>query len=256
MAKKIIAFIQARMGSTRLPGKVALPLGNSTVLEQVVNRVSRAKMVDETILVTTLSLKDLDLVKLSAVNKIRVFCGSEEDVLDRYYQAAKLVKPDHVIRITADCPLMDSKVIDLVVGKHLESGADYTSNVLKETYPDGLDIEVFKFEALKKAWKESVKTSDREHVTLYIRNNPKIFKLLSVENTFDTSQHRWTLDEPKDYEFIKGVYSHFSHTEYFGMADVLNLLEKNPSLLTINQDITRNEGLIKSLKEDKEIIDG
>jgi len=256
MAKKIVAMIQARMGSTRLPGKVAMPLGNSTVLEQVVKRVSRAKTVNEVILVTTLSFDDLALVRVCADRNIRVFCGSENDVLDRYYQAAKLVNPDHIIRITADCPLMDPSIIDLIVNRHLKSDVDYTSNVLKETYPDGLDVEVFKFHALEKAWKESKKISDREHVTLYIRNNPDLFQLNSVENKNDMSSLRWTLDEPQDYDFLQKVYQAFDGNETFGMDDVMTLLQKKPYLLEINQDIIRNEGLLKSLKEEKETNNG
>jgi len=256
MAQKIIVMIQARMGSTRLPGKVALPLGGTTVLEQVVERVSMAKTVNEVLVITTLSHHDLSLVKLCSGGNIRVFCGSEEDVLDRYYQAAKLIKPEHIIRITADCPLMDFKVIDLVVKKHLESGADYTSNVMHETYPDGLDVEIFTYKTLEKAWKEAVKKSDREHVTLYIRSNPETFKLHSVENPVDLSHLRWTLDEPEDYEFISKVYSSFGSDKFFGMEEVISLLEKDPTLVTVNKDIQRNEGLLKSLKEDKETTNG
>ena len=215
MAEKIVAMIQARMGSTRLPGKVLMSLGNSTVLEHVIKRVTLAKLVNEVVLVTTLNLDDLPLVRLCSELNIRVFSGSENDVLDRFYQAGKLLKPDHIIRITADCPLMDSDVIDLVVQRHLDSGADYTSNVLKETYPDGLDVEVFKYSALEKAWKEAVKTSDREHVTLYFRNHPDFFILYSVENNINLSTHRWTLDEPKDYEFIQQIYNSFPEKKIF-----------------------------------------
>lgn len=250
MAEKIVAMIQARMGSRRLPGKMSLPLGDSTVLEQVLDRVSRSEKLDEVVLVTTIDKSDLPLVRLCSQKNIRVFCGSENDVLDRYYQAAKIIKPDHVVRITGDCPLMDPDVIDCVIKRHLESNADYTSNVLKESYPDGLDVEIFSFAALKKSWEEAELKSDREHVTLYIRNNPESFKLLSVENETDLSSLRWTLDEEADYLFITKIYNLLDKSDSYGMGSVLNIICSNPSLGEINNNITRNEGLMKSLKED------
>jgi len=253
MAAKIIALIQARMGSTRLPGKVALELKGSTVLEQVFNRVSSSKLINEAILVTTLHKSDLPLVCLCANKNIRVFCGSEEDVLDRFYQAAKIIKPDHIVRITADCPLMDPEVIDIVVKKHLDSNSDYTSNVLVESYPDGLDVEVFTYNALEQAWKDADKKSDREHVTLFMRNNADRFKLCSVENNINLSSLRWTLDEPEDYDFIQKLYDFFDKKSLFGMNEVLSVMEKHPSLGKINNKITRNEGLLTSLNKDRRI---
>ena len=250
----ILAIIQARMDSTRLPNKVLLDLAGKTVLEHVVERVKRSKMIDDIVVATTISPNDLDIVKLCSNKEIRVFCGSEDDVLDRYYQLAKLIKPEHIVRITADCPMIDPEIIDQVIQLHVDNKSDYTSNTLKETYPDGEDIEVFRFKALRTAWENANLLSEREHVTPYIINNPDLFKLENLENKIDLSQKRWTLDEPKDFEFIKKVFSNvYVDNNNFTMNSVLKFLEENPNIESINQHIARNEGYAKSLTEDKKI---
>ncbi|MFA7252982.1 MAG: glycosyltransferase family protein [Patescibacteria group bacterium] len=247
-----IAMIQARTGSTRLPKKVLLKLGGKTVLEQVIERVQRSRSIDEAMVVTTLSINDLAIVKLCAELGIRVFCGSEADVLDRFYQAAKILKPQNIVRVTADCPLIDPDIIDLVVLEHKKNKNDYTSNVLEETFPDGQDNEVITMAALEQAWNGSNLLSEREHVTLYIRNNPDIFKLGSVRSKVDYSRKRWTLDTRADYNFLVEIYNKLhSGNHVFGMRDILDLLEKNPELEKININIDRNEGLKKSLLVDK-----
>ncbi len=251
MAGEIIALIQARMGSSRLPGKVLLPLCGETVLRQVVSRVSAAKSVDEAIVVTTIEKGDLPIVKACADMGIRVFCGSEEDVLDRYYQISRLLKPKSIIRITADCPLMDPEIIDKVVMRHQDCNSDYTSNAITETFPDGLDVEVVDYQALEKAWNLSKQLSEREHVTLFIRNHPELFKIESVDNFENTGNYRWTLDEQRDYEFIMKVYEYFYPVVDFGYKDIFKLLKKDPELEKINQNIVRNEGLQKSLQKEK-----
>lgn len=246
-----LAIIQARIGSTRLPGKVLLDLEGKTVLEHVVNRVCRSRLITEVFVATTILKEDMRIVKLCSDRDFRVFCGSEEDVLDRYYQAAKLIKPDNIVRITADCPMIDSVVIDKVVKKHIEENADYTTNTLTETYPDGEDVEVFTLGSLEKAWSETILKSEREHVTPYIRKNDEIFKLLNVYNNTDLSSKRWTLDNHDDYEFIKIVFSKlYQKNNFFGMIDVFELLETNPEIEKINSHITRNEGYKKSLNND------
>jgi spore coat polysaccharide biosynthesis protein SpsF len=250
----IVAMIQARIGSTRLPGKVLLPLEGKTVLERVVERAQRSNKIEEVIVITTLNREDMEIVKICSHSGVRVFCGSETDVLDRFYQTAKLLEPDHIVRITADCPLIDAKIIDRVVDKHLAEKNDYTSNVLKETFPDGQDNEIFTFRALKKTWKEARLTSEREHVTLYIRNHPEIFKLGNLEFETDLSKKRWTIDNEEDYHFISEIYKklHKNNT-LFKMQDVLDLLDSFPNLEKINHHIRRNEGYRKSLAEDKMI---
>jgi spore coat polysaccharide biosynthesis protein SpsF (cytidylyltransferase family) len=248
---KIIAIIQARLGSTRLPGKVLLDLEGRTVLEHVIRRVKSSKLVTDVIVATTINKDDLEIVKLCANLGISVYCGSEDDVLDRYYQTARLFKADHIVRITSDCPLIDPMVIDEVITLHVREKADYTSNTLKETYPDGEDIEVFTFAALKEAWKKANLSSEREHVTPFIRKN-HAFKLVNLEYNKDLSHKRWTLDNPEDFEFIKSIYKNICNkSPNFGMMEILEFIDKNPDIEKINQNINRNEGYLKSLKEDK-----
>lgn len=248
---KYLILIQARCGSSRLPGKVLLDLEGRTVLERVIERARRSKYADETIVVTTINMEDLKIVKVCADNGIRVFCGSEDDVLDRFYQVAKLLVPENIIRITADCPLMDPEMIDMVIEKHMKEGSDYTSNCIIESYPDGLDVEVFKFSALEKAWSDARLKSEREHVTPFIRNNPAVFNISSLKSEIDLSEKRWTLDNPEDYEFITKVYQGiFPKNSNFGMKDVLDFIKENQDIEGLNSNITRNEGYQKSLKED------
>ncbi len=251
---KIIAIIQARLGSTRLPGKVLLDLEGKTVLERVIERVKSSKHINDVIVATTIDKKDLTIVKLCANLCISVYCGSVDDVLDRYYQAARLFKADHVLRITSDCPLIDSKIIDDVVTLHLSEKADYTSNTLKETYPDGQDAEIFTFNTLKETWKNANLASEREHVTPFIRKNPA-YKLVNLESKIDLSQKRWTLDNPEDYIFIKKIYENlYRNDSLFGMEKILKFIDENPEIEKINSSINRNEGYLKSLKEDKILI--
>jgi spore coat polysaccharide biosynthesis protein SpsF (cytidylyltransferase family) len=244
-------LIQARSGSSRLPEKVLLNLEGKTVLERVVERVQRCNKVDEVIVVTTIKKEDLKIVKISADYGICVFCGSEDDVLDRFYQAAKLIKPKNIIRITADCPLIDPDIIDMVIERHIKEDSDYTANCIVESYPDGLDVEVFKFGVLERTWLEAKLKSEREHVTPFIKKHPEIFKIISLVNETDLSEKRWTLDNSEDYEFIKKIYQGiFQKKNDFRMNDVLNFLKENPDLEKLNSSIIRNEGYQKSLKED------
>ncbi|MBM3702108.1 MAG: acylneuraminate cytidylyltransferase [Actinobacteria bacterium] len=248
----IIAIIQARIASARLPGKVMFDLEGETVLEQVIKRVKSSKMIDDIIIATTIKKADLKIVKICNNIGIKYFCGSEEDVLDRYYQAAKLFNPKQVARITSDCPLIDPKVIDKVIRLHLKEKADYTSNTLKEIFPDGEDVEIFTFETLNKAWRNAKLLSEREHVTPYIKKHPKIFKIRNLENDKNLSNKRWTLDNPEDYEFIKVIYKNlYVKNHLFGVEEILDFLNRNPDVERINEHIKRNEGYLKSLKNDK-----
>lgn len=245
----VAIFIQARMGSTRLPGKVLMPLAGRPVLDHVVSRV-RASGVGNPVVVTTFSLLDLPIVSFCAEQGVRVFCGSENDVLDRFWQAAKLLEVEHVVRITADCPILDPGVLRRVVEEHLQSGADYTSNVQVETFPDGLDVEVFRRSSLEKAWNEATLSSEREHVTPYIRKNPASFIQRDVRNGEDLSGMRWTLDNHDDYAFLTALYSELRDCPVFGMDDILDVLRRKPDMVAINGGILRNEGYAKSLRED------
>jgi len=221
-----------------------------SVLERVIARASAARSLSEVTVVTGTGPENLPIVKLCSVLGIRVFCGSESDVLDRFHQFAKLIRPDNIVRITADCPLIDPRVIDLVVKAHAASGADYTTNTAPPTFPDGEDVEVFTFPALEKAWCKAVLPSEREHVTPFIRNHSRIFRLHSVKNKVDLSGKRWTLDDPKDFKFISAVYRALGSRGLFGMAEILALLKKRPGLEKLNSGIARNQGYKKSLRED------
>ena len=245
------------MGSSRLPGKVLMDLEGKTVLERVIERVKISNFVDNVVVATTVSEQDDKIEILCKKIGVKIFRGSQDDVLDRYYQTAKFFgadDADNIVRITSDCPLMDYRIIDLVIKVHLENKVQYTSNTFDETYPDGEDVEIFTFSALEKAWKEANLTSEREHVTPYIRKHPELFKLFNVKNDENLRDYRWTLDTKRDYEFIKAVYSDLYKIDpFFGMKQILNLLKNKPEIMDINKDILRNEGYLKSLREDKEI---
>jgi len=200
----IVAIIQARMGSTRLPGKVMKTILDKHVILWDIDRVSLSKLIDEIVVAIPFGKQD-DVIADTIEeynNKILISRGSEDDVLDRYYNAAVQTNADVVVRITSDCPLIDPVVVDHVIEQFLNNDCDYCSNSLQRTYPRGLDTEVFSFDALSKAWNESKKDYEREHVTPYIIENPDKFKLLNVSNTIDLSHLRWTLDTKEDFEFI------------------------------------------------------
>lgn len=248
----VLCIVQARIGSTRLPGKILLSLEGKTVLEHVINRVKASNKISDVVLATTISKDDVEVVRFVSSLGIRVFAGSENDVLDRFYQAAKLLNPDHVVRITSDCPMIDPELIDKVIVNHSKTNADYTSNTIVETYPDGEDVEVIKFSALKRAHQEAELESEREHVTPYVRKHPEIFKLHNVGNSENLSGMRWTIDQNEDYEFLKIIFRNLYHKNpLFGMNEILDFLKENPDIEEINSKIIRNEGYLKSLKQDK-----
>ncbi|WP_028584662.1 aminotransferase class III-fold pyridoxal phosphate-dependent enzyme [Desulfogranum mediterraneum] len=246
------ALVQARMGATRLPGKVLMELGKEPVLQHVVKRVSRSKLVDEVLVATTIEPGDLPVVGWCAAQSVRVYCGSEEDVLDRFYHTARLAGLDVIVRITADCPFIDPEVIDLVITRFIEGDFDYVNNCGNESWPDGLDVEVFSFKSLEKAWKSADLLSEREHVTPFIYNNPSLFKLDVVDHEPSLKGMRWTLDQEEDFTFISLVYNELmkSGDDSFGMKEVLQLLAEQPQLQEINGSIVRNEGYLKSLQKD------
>jgi len=248
----IVAIIQARVGSTRLPGKVLKKIEGRTVLEHVINRVQAAKKIDDIVIATTVKKKDLEIVQLCAKLGISIFCGSEDDVLDRYYQTARLFKAEHIVRITSDCPLIDPMVIDEVIELYFQKKADYASNTMIKTFPDGLDTEVFSFKTLKIAWKNAKLSSEREHVTPYIWKNPNIFKIVNLKCEYNLNDKRWTIDEAEDFEFIKIIYKNlYLEDSLFGMRKILDFLKTHPEVEEINKGIVRNEGYLKSLKKDK-----
>ena len=246
---RIIALIQARMSSTRLPGKILAEIAEQPMLWHVVNRVRQAEALDKVVVATSDDPSDDGVVAFCERQGIPCFRGSGDDVLDRYYQAAKWMSADVIVRITADCPLIDPDVVDDVVKCYMEGDYNYVSNTAPPTFPDGLDTEVFSFQALERAWREAKWLSEREHVTPYIRKHPEVFRTGNVAYREDLSHMRWTVDEPQDLEFVRAVYS-FLKNASFRMADVLNLFKKHSELMEINAGIGRNEGYQKSVRED------
>lgn len=244
------------MGSTRLPGKSMKEVEGKPLLWHVIQRLKRSKRIEKIVVATTIKKDDNVIAELAKKEGVGYFQGSENDVLDRYYQAAKKYEADVIVRVTADCPLLDPQTTDRVIEKFLEGGFDYVTNTNPPTYPDGLDTEVFSFAALERAWKEAKLTSEREHVTPYIRKNPNIFRLVNVINGEDLSKMRWTVDELADLEFTRRVYfllGDKGRTHDFTMEDVLKILKDNPELHGINAGFERNEGYTKSLREDKKV---
>lgn len=234
---KVVAVIQARMGSTRLPGKVLKDLCGDTVLARTVSRARRAVLLTDIVIATTTTLADDAIVLESQRLGCNVFRGSEQDVLDRYYCAAQESKADVVVRITSDCPLIDPEVSDRTIRAFLNGDADYASNVLDRTYPRGLDTEVMSFSALEIAWRDAREPFQREHVTPFLHQNPQRFKLLSVTGDEDYSHHRWTLDVPEDLKFLRAVYSRRVDANDLSWRDVLGILEREPQLVSINRNI-------------------
>lgn len=235
---KTVAIIQARMGSTRLPGKVRMDLSGEPMLARVVRRLSRAKRVDEVIVATTVEAGDDAVATLCAERGWPCYRGSENDVLDRYYQAAKQAQAGTVIRITADCPLIEPEIVDQVIAA-LDGAADYSSNVVDpRTYPRGLDVEAFPSSILERLWHEDQNPAWREHVTELIHQHPERFRLRHVRSERDYSSLRWTVDTPEDFELIRRIYVHFGH-DNFGWREVLELLELHPDWVEINRGIVQ-----------------
>ncbi|MCK4349121.1 MAG: glycosyltransferase family protein, partial [Thermoplasmatales archaeon] len=224
------------------------------MLWHIINRVKRVKLIDKIVVATTINEEDKEIIELAIAEQIEGFAGSEEDVLDRYYQVAKKCKVDIIVRITSDNPLIDPEIIDKIIKFYLdnEDDLDYVSNTIDPTYPEGLDVEVFSFDALEKAWKEANKKSEREHVTPYIWDHPNKFKIASIKKEGENLSHlRWTVDYENDLKFVREVYRNlYNKDNFFLMQDVLYLIKKFPYLNKINEGIVRYEGYIKSLEKD------
>lgn len=249
---KYVTLIQARCGSTRLPNKVLKDICGKPQLQRVIERVQMSRYVDEVLVITSIEPANLPILGLCASIGVRVGVGSEDDVLDRYYQTAKLLKPEYVIRVTGDCPCIDAGVIDAVI-ENMESDTDYASNTLTEDMADGLDVEIMRFSVLEEAWKEAKHSFEREHVTQFIRNRPDRYKLKDYVSPIGCfGDQRWTVDEPEDFEVVHKIYEHFTKegNEAFGYRDILAFLNEHPEIAAINQKYTRNEGLQESIAHD------
>ena len=242
----ILGVIQARMSSSRLPGKVLKPLLGVPMLGRQIERVRRARRLDDLVIATSTGSADEAIAELCQQLQVGCFRGSLDDVLDRFHGAAQAAAADHVVRLTGDCPLSDPEIIDAVVALHLEGDYDYTSNAHPPTYPDGLDVEVVRFASLEKAWRQARLPSQREHVTPYLYE-PGLFRTGNLSHDIDLSGLRWTVDEPEDFELIETIYRAL-HAELpeFLMADVLALLERQTHLSAINRGFERDEGYRRS----------
>jgi spore coat polysaccharide biosynthesis protein SpsF len=220
------------------------------MLVRQIERIRRARHIDQLAVATSTDATDDPLEALCDEENVECFRGDLNDVLDRFFRAAAIHSPEYVVRLTGDCPLIDPGLIDLAVDAILDSGADFVSNAVQPTYPDGLDVEVLRFTALTRAWREARKPAEREHVTLYIYQHPESFRLHHVKGTRDLSHMRWTVDTIEDFGFVRSVYeSLYRENPVFSTEDILKLLERNPGLANVNRHIRRNEGLEDSLRE-------
>lgn len=243
---KITVIVQARICSTRLPGKVMKIIKNKTILGHVITRIKKAKNVSDVIIATTDKHSDDIIVEEAKKLNVKYFRGSEEDVLSRYYYAAKDNKSDIIIRITSDCPVIDPKIIDIMVEEFLEyqqkEHIDYLSNTVERTFPRGLDIEILKFDILERCFYDADKDYEREHVTPYIYLNEGKFKIKQYKNTLDYSNYRWTLDTIEDFQVIEKIYDNlYREDELFYFEDILKFIIDHPEIAAINKDIEQKK---------------
>ncbi|HKJ40369.1 MAG TPA: glycosyltransferase family protein [Anaerolineales bacterium] len=256
MTKNVVAIIQGRMSSSRLPGKILADIAGQPMLQRVFIRTSRSASVFQTVFATTTDSTDDPVAEYCDFSGIPFTRGSQFDVLDRYYQAAKESKADVVVRITADCPVIDPKLIDNVVNTLLEGEYDFVCNRLPppfhRTYPIGLDVEACTFKVLEKAWKEAKEPQHREHAMPYFYEevqlsaisrqllegtSPRGFRIALLNHTTDFGDYRWTVDTPEDLEFMRQVYSHFDGRDDFTWKEVLDLVHDNPDLMKVNAGV-------------------
>ena len=250
MTRQATAIIQARMGSSRLPGKVLMEVLGRTLMDWQVDRLSLARRVDSIVLATTTDPKDDPLADWAQGRGLLFYRGSEDDVLDRYRRAADQAGAEHVIRITGDCPLLEPLVVDRLVETYFEAQADYVHTTPE--FCEGVDCEIFSRAVLETAWQNARLASEREHVTQYLHNNKSRFRIVPLENGADDSRYRFTVDEPEDFQVVKAIMEALdgSREPYFTVEDIKSYLDGHPEVAAVNSSIIRNEGLLKSLAED------
>lgn len=249
---KTIIVTQARIGSSRFPEKVLKKIGDYTLLGIHLNRLKKSKLASQIIVATTFESKSSEIIKIATEARVCVFQGSTDDVLDRFYQAVVNHQPDYVVRVTSDCPLIDANLVDGVIEMVQNNDLDYGSNTLIENYPDGQDVEVFRFEALEKAWKEATLSSEREHVTPFIRKNTDfnkgdLFKAMNYQAPGNFNHIRMTVDEPSDITTVEILMQKLGVNEDW--LTYTNFIIENKEQIK-NQNIIRNEGYLKSLNKD------
>lgn len=238
---KVVCIIQARMGSSRLPGKVLMDIAGAPMLARVVARVRRARALDEIVVATTLNNEDQALVDFCESNNIPCWRGDETDVLSRYLGAARVHEAGAVVRVTSDCPLIEPRLIDRVVGLVRAGGCDYASTTLTRTYPRGLDVEAFTMESFESLAREVKEEYERVHVTPRYYQNPDQFRLSGIEAERDYSGLRWTVDTAADMALVREIYAHFEGRDDFDWRQVLALFESRPELAAINAEIQQKE---------------
>lgn len=240
---RIGLIFQARANSKRLKNKIFKKINNKTILDLFIRRIKRANKVNCIIAATTKNPKDDKTVNISKKNGINIFRGSERNVLSRFYNAAKKYKLDLVVRCNADCPFIDYNLIDKMI-QNYKNSYDYYSNILIPTFPSGMHIEIIKFNALEKAYSLANKSIDKEHVTPFIYNHRKLFKVANYKNSKNLSFHRWTLDFKEDFLFIKRIYKEMNYKEDFNSQSILKILKKKPNIMNINYHIEKKQNLI------------
>jgi spore coat polysaccharide biosynthesis protein SpsF len=247
----VLAILQARMSSSRLPGKVMADLLGEPMLARQIERLRRCRRLDRLLLATSTEAADDALVELCARIGVDCFRGSLDDVLDRFHAAAAGRGADQIVRLTADCPLADPALIDALVDLHVAGGYDYSCNTLPPRWPDGLDAEVMRAEVLEAAWREAALPSEREHVTRFIYTRPERFRLGSLVGETDLSGERWTVDTPEDLALVRAIYAAlYPANPAFGTEDILAFLAAHPEIAALNRAHRRNEGLERSLAQD------
>jgi len=249
MSARTITIVQARMTSTRLPAKALIDVAGRPLLWHAITRAAAAGVQDEVVVATSTERSDDPIVEFCGRHGFSVFRGSLDDVLDRFRAAASAHRAERVIRVTGDCPLLDPEIVAHVAGAFDPGRHDYVSNTVERSFPDGLDTEVFTFEALDRAWREAELASEREHVTPYVWKRPQIFRIGQVRQSPDLSAERWTVDEPRDLEFVRAVFREMGRP-MFGQRQLLGLLERKPGLRRLNAGIECNEGYRRSLRMD------
>ncbi len=249
---EVVAIVQARLDSKRLPGKTLMDVAGHPLLVRVLERARRIPGVGRLIVATTTLEADFAIVACAETCGIESFRGHPEDVLDRFYHAANRFDAEVIVRLTADCPLLDPQVSSQVLVLFSRGGLDYASNTLPPSYPDGLDTEVFSIQALTRAWMEATLPSEREHVTPYLWKRPELFRSGCLRCTPNLSAHRWTVDDADDLEFVRTVYEQLEPIEgpCFGLARVLALLAERPDIARLAGRQRRNQGYLVSLGKD------
>lgn len=239
----ILAILQGRLSSTRLPGKVLKDLHGKPMILQQIERLKHCQKIDKLVVATSVDASDDQLVTVLQDSGVEVRRGPLDDVVERFGIVVDEFQPETIVRLTADCPLADAQVIDEVISAHLEKQSDYTSNVLEPTFPDGLDVECISSSAFAQLRNSNLSVPEREHVTMGLYSHPEIYSLTSVTQVPNRSRLRWTVDVQDDLDFVRLVYAHlYDGNKYFGQREILDLLQLHPEISRTDVEVARNSG--------------